>query len=112
MSKLFLESPEMVHPADLMSRFVELFSRKGWLDRTYRIQYRNVVYRILCSRKTFLAYRVNEYYGISPGIAGWPVCILNRQQVFENAGLPGPFTDEPTAYDWLRCLTKSDFKFL
>lgn len=68
-------------------------------------------YRIFCSDTTFIAYRINEYYGISPGMPGWAVCIVNCDQVLEDASLPNP-SDEPTTGEWLKCLSSGEFEII
>ena len=94
----------------VFQEFVSLFESKGWLNRTLRIKVRGIRYRVCCSGHEFLAYRINDHRGTSHGHPGWPVCIVNPHQIFEDADMSAFESAEPSAEGWLRCLAEGDFE--
>lgn len=97
-------------PTELLQQLIGIFTDKGWLNQTVRIKHRGCRYRLLCSEKTFIAYRINSRSGLSPGVPGWPVCIIDRDQIVENSVM-SPFPDdEPGVQSWLHCLLSGDFE--
>ncbi len=106
------EYTEEMQPGDILQKFIDIFSNKGWLNQTIRIKHRNRKYSVLCSEKTFIAYRINDNWGVPPGIPGWPVCIIDQDQIVEDAGLPASIRKEPDAYDWLCCIADGDFEMI
>ncbi len=99
-------------PTSVLQAFVELFASKGWLNQTLRIKHRGRRYRIGCSEAKFLAYRINDHCGISPGFPGWTVCMVTRDQVMEDTQMGAFVSGEPTVRDWLRCMAEADFELL
>ena len=97
-------------PADILQQFVGVFANKGWLNETIRIKHRDRRYRILCTERVFIAYRINDNWGISPGIPGWAVCIVDHEQIVEDSETSPFASDEPRAHDWLRCIADGDFE--
>jgi hypothetical protein len=104
--------PAEKKPMDILRQFVSLFERKGWLNKDIRIKRRNKRYRISCSRTEFFAYRVNENCGLSPGIPGWPVCIVKHDKIINDYEMTAFTSSEPTADEWLRCITDDDFELI
>ncbi len=99
-------------PSDTLRDFVDIFTAKGWLNRTLRIRHRDKKYRICCSENEFLAYRINDSPGVSHGFPGWPVCRVScRQIVDESAASPFP-SKEPGVDDWLRGVAEGTFELL
>jgi hypothetical protein len=96
-------------PEGLLQQFIEVFSAKGWLDQTLRIEHRNRKYRILCNERAFIAFRINDYQGFSPGAPGWVVCFVDRHQIVEGSMQSQTTTDEPLAGEWLSCLVQGNF---
>ncbi len=97
-------------PADVLRQFVDVFTDKGWLNRTIRIKRHDRKYTVLCSEKTFIAYRINDNWGLSPGTPGWPVCIIDRDQVVEDLASTALDPAEPGVHDWLCCIANGDFE--
>jgi hypothetical protein len=99
-------------PMDILRQFVSLFERKGWLNRSIQIIHRNKKYRISCSKTEFFAYRVNENCGLSPGIPGWPVCIVKHDRIVNDSEMTAFTSDELSADQWLRCIIDNDFELI
>ncbi len=55
------------------------FQEHGILGRTLSVEHGGNTYRISCSEHTFMVYRVNKHHAVSPGIPGWPVCIIDTR---------------------------------
>lgn len=104
--------PREEKPLDVLQKFVGVFKSKGWLDQTLRIKRHGKRYRICCSQKEFFGYRINDHCGVSPGIPGWPVCIVTHDQMIEDSDMSGFSSTEPSASDWLRCIAEGDFEFI
>ena len=99
-------------PLNILRQFVSVFANKGWLDQTLRIKRRDRKYSIFCSNREFIAYRINDDWGISPGIPGWPVCIIDHNQIIEDSEMSELASNEPSAHDWLHCLANGDFEVI
>ncbi len=98
--------------SDILREFIDIFTAKGWLNRTLRVRHRDRRYRICCNENEFLVYRINDSPGVSHGFPGWPVCRVSSQHVIdESAASPFP-SKEPGVDDWLRCVTEGDFELL
>jgi hypothetical protein len=93
--------PAEISPKDFFQQFIYVFERKGWLHANLRIRHKGRRYRILCSGTEFLAYRINDNCGITPGIPGWPVCMINHERIIEDAHMSAFESTEPCAYEWL-----------
>lgn len=87
-----------------LQKFVGIFNSKGWLNKTLRIKYQGRKYRIHCSQTGFVAYRINDYCGLSPGIPGWPVCFVTPDQILEDVDLSEFASTEPGAQEWLQTI--------
>lgn len=97
---------------DMLQRLVGVFEDKGWLDQTLRIKHRERRYRIFCSKKKFLAYRINDHCHVSRGFPGWPVCIITADRIIDDSHM-SPFpSNEPGAREWLRCIDDGDFELI
>jgi hypothetical protein len=97
---------------DVLEEFVGIFAVKGWLGQTLRIKHRGKKYRIHCSETGFMAYRINEYCGISHGFPGWPVCFVTPEQIIEDSDMSKFSTSEPSVLDWLRCIADEDIELI
>ena len=93
---------------DILDRFVCLFRGKGWLDRPILLQNGGTRYRLFCSENRFFAYRMNESWGISPGVPGWPVCMVTQESLFHDGSTCAIGTEEPETDEWLRLLNNAD----
>jgi hypothetical protein len=111
-NKKHLPGPEVKKPKETLRNFISLFESKGWLDQTLRIKYRKRRYRIFCSRTGFVAYRINDYCGISPGIPGWPVCFITPDQILEESDLSELASTEPGAQEWYHSIVDDDLEFI
>jgi hypothetical protein len=112
MDKAPFEPAGKMQPADVLKQLGDVFKNKGWMNQIVRIRYRDKKYRLLCNEKTFIAYRINENYGIAPGMPGWAVCFVDCNQVLEDARMPNPVDDEPCVQDWLQCLSQDEFEII
>jgi hypothetical protein len=99
-------------PMDVLRQFVGVFASKGWLNQKVRIKHRDGSYRIFCSEREFFAYRINENWGIPPGIPGWHVCVVNQNQIIDDSGMSQFPSTEPSVHDWLRCIADGDFEVI
>jgi hypothetical protein len=97
---------------DVLQKLVGVFESKGWLNQTLRIRHRDKRYRIFCSRKKFLAYRINDNSHVPHGFPGWPVCIITIDQIIDDSEMSQFPSTEPSARDWLRCINDSDFELI
>ncbi len=99
-------------PPDVLQKFVGIFEEKGWLNQTLRIKHRDRRYRICCTEREFLAYRINDHCSVLPGFPGWSVCIVNHEQIVEDSDMSAFSSSEPSAHEWLRCITEEDFELI
>ena len=110
--KISFEDPQENGPMDVLRKFVGVFEEKGWLNRTLRIKHRNRRYRICCTEKEFLAYRINDHCSVLPGFPGWFVCMITQEQIVEDSNMSAFSSSEPSARDWLRCVAEEDFELI
>jgi len=99
-------------PIDFLRRFVGIFEKKGWLNQGIRIMRRDRSYRIYCSESNFLAYRINDNFGLSWGFPGWFVCVVTEDRIVEASSMCAFPSDEPSSQDWLCCLADGDFEII
>jgi len=109
--KSFRDPPEMKAP-DVLQAFIGIFESKGWLNQTIRIRRQERRYRISCTETGFVAYRINDHCGVSPGIPGWPVCFVTQDQMLDDSELSRFASNEPSVLDWLRFITDSDLELI
>ena len=70
-------------PADLLVQIRELFREMGLLEESFSLEHEGNWYRISCDADSFMVYRVNTSGGIRHHVPGWPVCLVNRETIFE-----------------------------
>ena len=99
-------------PTDVLQKFVGIFESKGWLNQTLRIKHHDRRYRICCTNREFLAYRINDHCSVLPGFPGWSVCIVTPDQIVEDSDMSRFSSSEPSAHDWLRCIAEEDFELI
>ncbi len=99
-------------PPEVLEEFIGAFVGKGWLNQTIRIRRRERRYRISCSETGFIAYRINDHGGVSPGIPGWPVCLVTQEQIIGDSDMTGFTSTEPSVYDWLRFIMDDDLELI
>ena len=97
---------------EVLEAFIGVFESKGWLNQTIRIRRRERRYRISCTETGFVAYRINDHCGVSPGIPGWPVCFVTRDQIMDDSNMARFESNEPSVLDWLRFITDSDLELI
>src|SRR3989304_5511929 len=100
---------EETRRSEILQQFVSCFSSKGWLNQSIRIQHNDKKYRLMCSEKQFMAFRINDNWGVPPGVPGWIVCVVGQEQILQDSDFSPFNTDEPTAHDWLRHLQKNNY---
>jgi hypothetical protein len=91
---------------------MEIFAGKGWLDKKLRIKYQNKRFWISCSEDGFLAYKINENCGLGPGVPGWPVCIIRKDYVYDESGIPDLTSTKLNIHDWLKIIANEDFELI
>ena len=94
----------------VLQEFVCFFESKGWLNRSIGIKSKDARYRLFCSESRFFAYRINESSGISPGVPGWPVCVVTRDNLFHDAETCAFPAGEMGNEEWLSLLTSGCFE--
>jgi hypothetical protein len=104
--------PAETIPANVLNLFISVFKSKGWLNRNIRILHCSRRYLINCTDQEFYVYRINDNCGISPGIPGWPVCIVKPDKIINDSEMCTFASTELSARDWLRCLTDNDFELI
>jgi hypothetical protein len=104
-----LPYPVMI-PGDILQQIVDIFTSKGWLNLHIRIRHRKKIYRLSCGERGFLAYRINDHYGLPPGFLGWPVGIITRDDIIHDLEMSTFTSTEPSAQEWLRCIADDDFE--
>ncbi len=104
------DSADEAGPEAGLQQFIGVFASKGWLGRSVRLRFRERTYSVSCSSSGFMAYRVNDSQGTSHGFPGWPVCIVDREMEVGHSGTSPLTSDEPSAADWLRCITNGEFQ--
>lgn len=104
--------PAVKQAADMLQDFVAIFKSRGWLNQAIRIKHRENKYRISCSETGFIAYRVNDYLHVSPGIPGWPVCFVASDRIVNDSEMSKFESTEPSAHDWLRCIASGDLELI
>ena len=99
-------------PQDALENLISVFEAKGWLNQTLRIRHRDRRYRIFCSKKKFLAYRINDNRQVRHGFPGWPGCIITNDQIIADSGMSQFPSTEPSARDWIHCINDGDFELI
>ncbi len=84
-------------PADLLSQIRDLFTRLGIDGRTLALTHQGGTYRVSCSEDTFVVYRTNCDIGGNHHVPGWPVCLVDRDNVFQEP------TSQHTGGDHCNC---------
>lgn len=110
MKKEYGERQGQNSPGALTQQFSALFASKDWLNKDLKISYQSKKYRLSCSQEMFLAYQVNDNWGISPGAPGWPVCIVTRDYVTDGSSGPDPSSTRLSTGDWLNILAQGGFE--
>ncbi|MBI4332071.1 MAG: hypothetical protein HY673_12385 [Chloroflexi bacterium] len=112
MDKLPPECGAGARPTEVLQQFVGVFASRGMLNKTVRIKHRSRSYRISCSDRQFMAYRINDSCSSSHGVPGWGVCIVDHNQIIEDRAMSAFPSSEPSAGDWLLCIANGDFEVI
>ena len=99
-------------PAEVLQQFVGVFEGKGWLNQPVRIRHRDRRYRVFCTETEFLVYRINDHCHVPPGFPGWFVCVVTEERVIHDSEMSAFPSTEPSAGDWLRCISDGDFELI
>jgi hypothetical protein len=87
--------------AEMFAKALEAFSRRGLLRQTLRVSHEGRLYSVRCDQDCFSVYRVNQKPFVPPGMPGWMVCRLTREECFsldaEERTCQGPQTPEQLA---------------
>jgi hypothetical protein len=100
------------NPSLMLQEFIDCFTERGWLNQVLRIQRGERKYRIICNETGFFAYRINENHGISPGIPGWPVCLVTPERILDDSVASEFSSSEPEVREWLRWFIENDLDLL
>ena len=107
-----IENAVTIEPSEVLQQFKTLFVLNGWTDQTLKIKYQDKNYRILCNDRVFMAYRVNDSRDSLKGISGWPVCIVDKDQIIDDSQLSGLGYVEPAVNDWLTAISTGAFEYI
>ena len=97
---------------DVLQKLLKIFTNKGWLNKNLKIKYQNKRYRISCNEERFFAYQINENCGISPGVPGWPVCIIKKDYIYDESGILDFTSTVLTIHDWLNIMATEKFEVI
>jgi hypothetical protein len=111
-SKKPSRDPAGKNPPEVLQAFIGVFESRGWLNQTIRIRRQERRYRISCTETGFVAYRINDHCGVSPGIPGWPVCFVTLDHIMDDSDMSKFASNEPSVLDWLRFITESDLELI
>jgi len=78
------------NPGEVLDKLIDISASKGWLNKKFRIRCQDRRYWISCNEDSFFAYQINENCGLSPGVPGWTVCIIEKDYVYDGSGILDP----------------------
>jgi|GEM_PF-1329117 len=110
MGKRGILSCDVEETAEVLRQFVAFFSGKGWLNQKVAIRSGGISYLLFCDESRFFAYRMNDNWGVPPGVPGWPVCLVTSDHVFHDRRTCASPASEPSPREWLRRLMENDFE--
>jgi len=103
-------SCDVEETAEVLRQFVAFFNGKGWLNQKVAIRSGGISYLLFCDESRFFAYRMNDNWGVPPGVPGWPVCLVTSDHVFHDRRTCASPASEPSPLEWLRRLMENDFE--
>ncbi len=68
--------------AAIFTKAHQAFSRRGLLRQSLRLTHGERLYSVRCDDDCFSVYRVNDKPFLPPGLPGWMVCRLSREECF------------------------------
>lgn len=99
-------------PLQVLCKLIELFTSLGLINKKVKIKHQDQDYWIFCNEEKFLAYKINENCGISPGLPGWPVCIIREDYVFDESAVPELTFTNLKMHDWLSIIANQEFELI
>lgn len=99
-------------PQDKLLRFIELFSRDGWLNKPIKIKYQDRKYWIFCSQQRFFTYQINENWGLGPGVPGWPVYTVDKDNIYDESTIASLAPDGSDQPNWLNIIANRNFELI
>jgi hypothetical protein len=99
-------------PGEVLRQLVDLFHTKGWLNRHVRIVHNERKYRVFCSESQFSAYRVNDHWGMPPGVPGWFVCLVTEDRILEDLDANDVKIKDRAPSYWLQCIKDNDYQLI
>ena len=100
------------NPREVLHKLIDIFASNGWLNKRFRIRYQNRRYWISCNEDSFFAYQINENCGLGPGVPGWPVCIIRKDYVYDESGIPDLTSTVLNMHDWLNIIANQNFELI
>lgn len=70
-------------PADILRQIRHWFTALGIDGQTLALEHLGGTYRVSCSEHSFVVYRTNSGAGGKHHLPGWPVCLVDRNNVFQ-----------------------------
>ena len=98
--------------AEILRQLVAFFAGKGWLNQRIPIRTGGLPYLLFCDEKRFFAYRMNDNWGVPPGVPGWPVCQVTCDHLFDDRKTCALPSGDPGPREWLRRLMADDFEVM
>lgn len=68
--------------AAIFARAYQAFSARGLLSQSLRLGHGERIYSVRCDNDCLSVYRINDKPFLPPGLPGWIVCRLSRQECF------------------------------
>jgi hypothetical protein len=99
-------------PAEVLQQFTGVLRERGLLNKQFRITHQDKGYWVFCDGERFFAYRVNENWGLPPGVSGWPTCIVSRDHLFDGSQTWEPTPNELSLQEWLYVFDNDDFELM
>jgi hypothetical protein len=97
---------------EVLQQLIEIFTSKGWLNKNLKIKYQDKRYRISCNKERFFAYQINENCGLGPGVPGWPVCIIEKDYIYDESGILDFTSTALTIHDWQNIIAAENFEVI
>ena len=104
--------PQGKSPCDVLHKLVEVFASKGWLNKELSIRHQDKRHWISCNEERFLAYQINDNCGPGPGVPGRPVCMIRKDHVYDESGIPGLASEKLNMHDWPNVMANQNFRLI
>ena len=80
-------------PEKVLGQIRQLFSKLGIDSGTVALEHEGGLYRVSCNEHTFVVYRTTLHVGGNHHLPGWPVCLVDRDNIFQEQTSQGPTGD-------------------